>query len=278
MCIHAAMCVLFLVLLGAGVPLTAGSQGPVIASAAAGDDVRSRTAGEIAASGSIDEMSDRLRFATIAQADTLLERLGVEPAIAKEAVQARNELPAIQLQSVPERRSPTVTVHTRYAVLFLPHTVQGMAALYLLSRANPGSSAWHSTDHALCASFTHDVSYEIVQLNGQDTPLLALHHVNISHGSDGSEDETELYAMRDGRLVERMHTPDSVVKEQWSSRDTSQTLEQQSSFQAFPDGSLEETRSSLLNGQWSGVERRYWHWSAARRQFAPTPFEPVHSK
>ena len=276
MCIHAAMSVLFLVLFGA--PFSAGSQGPVVDPVGDGNDVRLGVVGEIAASGSVDEMSDRLRFATVAQAGRLLERLGVEPAIAREAVQGRDDLPAIQLEALPERRSPIVTVHTRYAVLFLPHTVQGMAALYLLSHAKPGSSAWHSTDHLLCASFTHSVAYEIVQLHGQDTPLLALHHVNTSHGSDGSQDETEMYAIQDGKLVERMHTPDSVVKEQWSSRDTSQTLEQQSRFQPFPDGSLEETRSSLLDGEWSGVERRYWHWSAARRQFAPTAFEPVHSR
>ena len=239
------------------------------------------TEGEIAIGGNLDDLSDRLHLATSTQAVNLLGRLGVDPAIAQAAVQGREGFSSIQLEAVPMQQAPTVTQNTKNAFLFLPHAGQGMAAVYLLSRTKPGApqGAWQSTGHLVVAGFTSDVSCEIVHLGGAktslDTPFIALHRVNLSHGSDGSEDETRVYAIRDGKLVELMHTPDYASRQQWKSKDISQDIEQQSIFIPFPDGSLEKMRTSKLNGHWSKVERRYWRWKPAQAQFKATSFQPV---
>jgi hypothetical protein len=64
---------------------------------------------------------------------------------------------------------------------------------------------------------------------------------------------------------------------------TDKTVEQQSTLQPFPDGSLEETRTTALHEGEDGaekkrltrIERRRWRWGKTSLSFVAGEFTPV---
>ena len=232
------------------------------------------TEGEIAISG-LDEMGAQLRLATPEQAQSLLIRLGVEPEIARGGAAQHDQLTAISLVSLPSLPpSATTPPATEYALLFLPQAVQGNAAMYLLSRSTQAghTGVWHRADGGLVNQFSNPVSFELLTLRGRTAPLLALHHVNLSHGSNQCQDQTEVFTFSTGKLTQVLHTPDYVSSESLPS-DERGLEEQRSTFLPLPDGTLEETRLTTADAQPVQLARRRWHWSATLAQFTPGAFQ-----
>jgi hypothetical protein len=233
--------------------------------------------GEIAL-GNLGDMQTGLELATPQQAQSLLIRLGVEPEIAQESVQFQAHGPAISLTSLPTMPpSATVAPATEYALLFLPETVQGHAAMYLLSRTaragHPG--VWHRADGSLLDQFCNQVSVELVTLHGARAPLLALHHVNLDHGSNMCEDQTEFFSFTTGKLTEVLHTPDYDFSDKWVPAGETRPEVQRSTFLPLPDGTLEETRLTTLDDQPEQLARRRWRWQAALGQLTPGAFQAL---
>jgi hypothetical protein len=253
------------------------AQGLVIPAAPdAAGNMHLGTVGEISISD-LDEMETRLQFATVEQAANLLVRLGVEPGAAREAAEQSRQERRIRLEAEPADRRYAPPPLER-AVLFLPDIGQGNAEIILLERRHKGASAspWRGMDHQFINQFAHDASYEWLVLEGAPRPLLAVHHVNSGHGSNIAQDQTVLYRVRGGKLVECLRTQDFINKQQWKEHapvDDPQELEQTSTFLPFPDGSLEQTQSSTVDGRLSRVERRSWRWNAEQGRFVTGAFK-----
>jgi hypothetical protein len=111
------------------------------------------------------------------------------------------------------------------------------------------------------------------------TAVLA-HHVTYGHGSGFVQNDMLLLFGQDtGHLSTVLRTAE--YKQETNFLDD-KTVEQQSTLQPFPDGSLEETRSTtILKGGIEGekrlisIERRRWRWGKASKSFVPGEFTPV---
>jgi hypothetical protein len=105
-----------------------------------------------------------------------------------------------------------------------------------------------------------------------DVDDLVFHRVNENHGSGVVADQTQVFSILSGKLLQTLTTQDFLSETTWG---TDKTLEQKSTFLRFPDHPLEETRTSAINGKLNKVERRYWRWSEQKRRFVAGPFMTV---
>lgn len=123
-----------------------------------------------------------------------------------------------------------------------------------------------------------DASYELPLIPGQSASIL-VHHVNEGHGSGYVQDDMLLLGVRGGHLVTLLKT------QEYKSEDImgeGKTVEEKSTMQPFPDGSLEETRAKTLHETVSAttpdrvrliaVERRRWLWNQQEHRFTATAF------
>ena len=101
---------------------------------------------------------------------------------------------------------------------------------------------------------------------------LVLHHVNYDHGSGILANQTQVFSILSGKLVQTLATQDYLVENSIAIRDA---LEQRSTFLRFPNNSLEETRTSTCNDKLKKVERRYWRWSEQEHKFVPGQFRLI---
>jgi hypothetical protein len=115
---------------------------------------------------------------------------------------------------------------------------------------------------------------ELLTLRRADTDDIVVHHVNYGHGSNYVEDQTQVYSILNGKLVQTMVAQDFLSQGTLGIEIEIQT-EHKSTFLRFPDRSLEETRTTVVNDELKKVERRYWHWSGQKRRFTPSRFMPV---
>ncbi len=215
--------------------------------------------------GKLDDMSSMLDLADAGQRADLLARLGVDPRIAKEA--AENLMPGEKIELQPIRARG----ETRYGVAFLPGGSGVSCHLYLLQAANENTAKiqWHVIDHQWLNCWHGSSSLELLPLRHSDADDLLMHHVNENHGSGVVEDQTQVFSILDGKLLQTLATQDFLNQVTLGTEDT---LEQKSTFLRFPNGLLEETRTSAMNDKLEKVERRYWHWSEQKRRFVSGPF------
>ena len=220
------------------------------------------------AMGKLDEMENLLSGADAGQKVDLLTRLGVDPAIGK--MVAEELLPGQKIKLLPIR----VQQETHYGVAFLPSSRD--CYLYLLQGAadDPGKMPWHVIDKQVLNCWNGAGVVELMALRHPDADDLVIHHVNYNHGSGVVEDQTQVFSILNGKLVQTMVTQDYLLEETLGSPTEIQT-EHRSTFLRFPDRSLEETRTIAVNDKLEKAERRYWHWSGQKRRFTPSRFMPV---
>lgn len=218
--------------------------------------------------GKLDAMENMLDVADAHQKADLLARLGVDPAIAKTA--GEGLLPGQKIQLLPIR----TTAGAHSGVVFLLSGTGVSCSLYLLqgSDEHPGTMPWHAIDHQQINCWDGTAWLETMPLRQAGEDDLVLHHVNENHGSGVVADQTQIFSILRGKLVETLATEDFLSQVTLGTEDT---LEQRSTFLRFPDNSLEETRTTALNGTLKQVERRFWRWSEQKQRFTPGPFLPV---
>jgi hypothetical protein len=218
--------------------------------------------------GKLDAMENMLDLADAHQKADLLTRLGVDPAIAKAA--AEQLMPGKKIELQPIRAE----VEAHYGVAFLPSGTGTECFLYLLLETEDfaGKVAWHVIDQQQLNCWHGSCSFEIMPLRRLDADDLVFHGVNENHGSRVVGDQTQVFSVLSGKLLQTLTTQDFLSETTWG---TDKTLEQKSTFLRFPDHPLEETRTSAINGKLNKVERRYWRWSEQKRRFVAGPFMTV---
>ena len=225
------------------------------------------------AMGKLDEMEQLLGPAAAAQTVNLLTRMGIDPVIAKTVVEELLPGQKIELQAIRAHQE------THYGVAFLPY-FRG-CFLYLLqgSDDDPQNMPWHVIDKQVINCWNGPSVLELMALRRDDADDLVVHNVNYNHGSGVEEDQTQVFSILNGKLVQTLVTQDFLSEETLG---TDITTEHRSTFLRFPDLSLEETRTTARNDRLKKVERRYWRWSEQQRKFVPSPFRlivaPVTSK
>jgi hypothetical protein len=220
------------------------------------------------AMGKLDEMENLLSGADEGQKVDLLTRLGVDPAIGK--MVAEELLPGQKIELQPIR----VQQETHYGVAFLP-SFRGWF-LYLLQGADddPRNHSWHVIDKQTLDCWHESCVLELLALRRADTDDIVVHHANYGHGSNYVEDQTKIFSILHGKLVQTMVTQDFLSQGTLGIEIEIQT-EHKSTFLRFPDRSLEETRTIAVNDKLKKVERRYWRWSGQKLKFTPSRFMPV---
>jgi hypothetical protein len=220
--------------------------------------------------GKLDEMEQMLDQADAHQKANLLTRLGVDPVIAKCVIDALLPGEKIEIKSI------RVPGEADYGALFLHGGMGVCGYLYLLkgSDQDPKKMPWHVIDHQELNCWNGPYSYEIMPLRRSDGDDLVLHHVNYDHGSGILVNQTQVFSILGGKLVQTLATQD-FRSEEILGTEQENTLEQASTFLRFPNNSLEETRTSTYNDKLKKVERRYWRWSEQKRKFVPGPFRLI---
>jgi hypothetical protein len=218
--------------------------------------------------GKLDEMESMLSLADSGQKAGLLARLGVDPVIAKYVAEGLQPGETIELKPI---RTPG---EADYGAVFLRGGTGVTGYLYLLkgSDQDPKKNAWHVIDHQEINCWDGPYSYEIMSLRRSDGDDIVLHHVNENHGSGVVANQTQVYSILNGRLVQTLATQDYLSQLTLGTEDT---LEQRSTFLRFPGNSLEETRTSTFNDKLKKVERRYWRWSEQKQKFLPGQFRLI---
>ena len=146
--------------------------------------------------------------------------------------------------------------------------------LYLLQGSDeyPDNLPWHAIDHQEINCWDGPATLEILPLRRTDEDDLVLHHVNENHGSGVVADQTQIFSILSGKLLQTLATEDFLSQVTLGTVDT---LDRRSTFLRFPNNSLEETRTTALNDALKKVERRYWRWSEQKQRFVPSPFLPI---
>lgn len=216
---------------------------------------------------SLSEMESNLDLASADQRADLLTRLGVDPAVARSTAQGL--LPGQNIQLKPVR----VPGPANYGVAFLPSGTGSSCYVYLLAGASDAKHpAWHVVDGHPLDCWHGEAVLEVVPLRRADADDLLLHHVNEDHGSDSVTDQTQVFSILNGKLVQTLATQDYLSE---NILGAGTTREQVSTFVRFPGSLLEETRTTAENDKLRKVERRYWRWSSQTRKFLASPFVPV---
>jgi hypothetical protein len=218
--------------------------------------------------GKLDEMESMLDVADAGQKAGLLARLGVDPAIAKCAADALLPGERIEIKSI------RVPGEADYGVVFLNSGTGVCGYIYLLqgSDQDPKKMPWHAIDHQELNCWNGPYVFEINPLRRFDGDDIVLHHVNENHGSGILVNQTQVFSILGGKLVQTLATQDYRRENAMGFRGS---LEQSSTFLRFPNNSLEETRTSTYNDKLKKVERRYWRWSEQKRKFVSGPFRLI---
>ncbi len=215
------------------------------------------------AMGKLDEMEQLLGPAAAGQTTNLLTRMGIDPVIAKTVVEELLPGKKIELQAIRAHHE------THYGVAFLPN-FRG-CFLYLLqgSDDDPQNMPWHVIDKQVLNCWNGPSVLELMALRRDDADDLVVHNVNYNHGSGVEEDQTQVFSIMNGKLVQTMAAQD-YLSEVTLGADI--TTKHRSTFLRFPDLSLEETRTIAVNDELKKVERRYWRWSEQQNRFLPGRF------
>ena len=218
------------------------------------------------AMGKLNEMEQLLCPAAAGQTVDPLTRLGIDPVIGKMVVEELLPGQKIDLQAIRAHHE------THYGVAFLPN-FRG-CFLYLLQGADddPKNMPWHVIDKQVLNCWNGPSVLELMALRRADADDLVVHHVNYNHGSGVEEDQTQVFSILNGKLVQTLVTQDFLSEETLG---TDIKTKHKSTFLRFPNLSLEETKTIAVNDKLKKVERRYWRWSEQKRRFFPSRFMPV---
>lgn len=217
--------------------------------------------------GDLDALRSELYLADARHKADLLGKLGVAREFANRVVE--NLLP-YELIEVNRIRVPGAA---QYGFAFWPGSACG---LYLLHRddGKPQQNSWHAIARADmdCWYGSGSATLELMALRRADADDIVVHHLNSGHGTGIAVGQTKVFSVLDDKLVETMATEDYLHEVTvGSGRET----ERHSTFLLFPNRSLEETRSTAIDGDLEMVERRFWQWSAQSRKFVAGPFVTV---
>lgn len=218
--------------------------------------------GQIPMSHDLYEMESLLSQADAGQKADFLTRLGIDPAMAKAAVEEL--LPGQQIALRPVR-SPE---KTPYGAVFMLG-FRGCFLYLLKEKDDAGKPSWRAIDQQTLDCWDGTTSLELLALRTAAWDDLVLHHVNLGHGSGDLEDQTQVYSVLGGKLVKVLETMDLLHEETIG---TGSTKEQTSTFLRFPGGFYEETRATSVDEVPKTVERRYWRWSSHENKFVAGSF------
>ncbi|HUD74050.1 MAG TPA: hypothetical protein VMQ76_03185 [Terracidiphilus sp.] len=218
------------------------------------------------AMGKLDEMEQLIGPAAAGQTVDLLTRMGIDPVISKMVVEELLPGQKIELKAIRAHHE------THYGVAFLP-SFRG-CYLYLLQGADddPKNMPWHVIDKQDLNCWNGPSVLELMALRRDDADDLVVHNVNYNHGSGVEEDQTQVFSILNGKLVQTLVTQDFLSE---VTLGTEITTEHRSTFLRFPDLSLEETRTIAVNDKLEKVERRYWRWSEQKHRFLPGRFVSI---
>lgn len=213
----------------------------------------------------LGEMEDMLGVADAGQKVDLLTRLGIDPEIGK--MVAGELLPGQKIELQPIR----VHQETHYGIAFLPSF--RCSYLYLLQGADddPKKMPWHVIDKQELDCWHESCVLEFLALRRAESDDIVVHHANCGHGSNYAQDQTRIFSILGGKLVQTMAAQDYLWQEILGSV-IEHREEHKSTFLRFPDLSLEETRTTTVNDELKKVERRYWHWSEQKHRFVSSRF------
>jgi hypothetical protein len=199
-----------------------------------------------------------------------LTDLGVEDEIARPKASPHDEY--LQIGWLPLR----VEQGTKYAALFLPCGDDSDSAyLYLMKGID---EKWHAIDRgAFDCHYDDSVSVATASLRKQNLDEVLVHHAGSGHGTGLSEQHFQVFSVRDGKFKQLLDTEEVVVASGYPQG--SREFTQHSIFVLIPQDSsgpqtLEETRSTTLNGKLT-VKRRRFRWSPERNRLVPTEFADV---
>lgn len=224
---------------------------------------------------SADELGSEFRLGEPEQREDLLKRLGVDSRIAHEASVATTET-TIKVDSLEGKVMN---------ILFLPCTGPGVPTAHLFLLQPVAKQGWRVADDVPLDCWFQNATYQLPSIPvpsslGHFQGAVLAHHVNYGHGSGFVQDDMLLlFGMDTGHLSTVLRTAE-YKREDIVGGD--KTVEQQSTLQPFPDGSLEETRATTVHEgddeaekRLICIERRRWRWDKTSKTFVPGEFTIV---
>ena len=230
--------------------------------------------GPLPIAASADELRGEFQLGDPEQREDLLRRLGVNSSIAHEASVATTET-TIKVDSLEGKDMN---------ILFLPCTGPGVPTAHLFLLRPVAKLGWRVADDVPLDCWWQNATYQLLSIPVPSIPghfqrAVLAHHVNNGHGSGFVQDDMLLFGLDTGHLSIVLRTAE--YKRQASFGDD-KTVEEQSTLQPFPDGSLEETRATtILEGENDvekrliRIERRRWRWDKTSLSFVSGEFTPV---
>ncbi|WP_035349771.1 hypothetical protein [Edaphobacter aggregans] len=165
-------------------------------------------------------------------------------------------------------------------ILFLPCTGPGVPTAHLFVLRPDTKQGWRVADDVPLDCWWQNATYQLLSIPGHFQRAVLAHHVNKGHCSGFVQDDMLLlFGLDTGHLSTVLRTAE-YKREQIVGDD--KTVEQQSTLQPFPDGSLEETRATtILSGEndvekrLTRIERRRWSWNKTSQSFVSGEFTSV---
>jgi len=161
----------------------------------------------------------------------------------------------------------------KQAVLFLGCNGLSGAAVYLLSRS---SNAWSVRDHlGLDCHYDDLTSVELAVIRDPESEELLVHHDCGDRGTGFYDQHFRIFAIAGNRFQHELDATEDLLDQGGA-----QDLKQRSTFTVVPmanskQRTIEETRSSIVNGIRLRVERRYFYWSTQQGKYLPSAFTTV---
>jgi hypothetical protein len=218
------------------------------------------------------ELTTEFQLGEPKQREDLLSRLGVNSQSAHDASVAVADT-AIKVDALDG---------TGMNVLFLPCLGPGVPTAHLFLLRPVAKQGWGVADDEPLDCWFQDATYQLLSIPGHVQQAVLAHHVNYGHGSGFVQDDMVLFNVVSGHLSTALKTAE-YKREDIVGDD--KTVEQQSTLQPFPDGSLEETRATTVyewddranraQARLTSLERRRWRWNKASLSFAAGEFAPV---
>jgi hypothetical protein len=215
------------------------------------------------------KMNEWLNNGKVSEQVERLVSLGVELDVATEISQTTY----VSAKWLPLRTGQ----EDKNAILFLP-CVRDNAHLYLMTQEN---ETWSVTDFEKPdCHYDMSVSVEVAPIRNPALDEILIHHEGGGHGAGYSQQDFEIYAVAHGKLKSELLVPEVIVAVQYVSPNVApHNIIQKSHFVLVPIGKsrscvVEETRSSLADAILS-VQRRQFHWNAAKGRYLPSKFVTV---
>jgi hypothetical protein len=167
-------------------------------------------------------------------------------------------------------------------VLFLPCLGPGLPTAHLFLLRPVAKQGWRVADDEPLDCWFQNATYQLLSIPGHVQQAVLAHHVNNGHGSGFVQDDMVLFKVEAGHLSTALRTAE-YKREDIVGDD--KTVEQQSTLQPFPDGSLEETRATTVyvwddrasreQARLTSIERRRWRWDKTSLSFVAGEFAPA---